>query len=107
MNDPQFVEAARHLAVRVMRGRDGDRMSKINRMGWLVLQRPLEAREREVLAESLDVFEGAYAGNEEDARALLEVGDSPAPADVDVEALAAWTMLANQVMNLDEAVNKN
>jgi hypothetical protein len=107
MNDPQFVEAARHLAGRVIGGGDADRIDRISRMGWLTLQRPWEEGELEVLMESLGVFEEAYLGNDEDARGLLEVGDSPVPEDIDLGELAAWTMLANQVMNLDEVVTKN
>lgn len=107
MNDPQFVEASRHLAIRVLREGGAERSSRIERLGWLVLQRPLEEDERAVLEESLAIFEGAYLGNEEDARGLLEVGESPVPGDLDVGELAAWVMLANQMMNLDEVVNKN
>ena len=41
-----------------------------------------------------------------DAKALVAVGESKADEKLDVSALAAWTMVCNQVLNLDEALNK-
>ena len=35
-----------------------------------------------------------------------KVGESPAPEDLQPSDLAAWTMLANMLMNLDEVVTK-
>ncbi|MEM7145548.1 MAG: DUF1553 domain-containing protein [Verrucomicrobiota bacterium] len=107
MNDPQFVEAARHLATRVLREEGLERSGRIDRMGWIVLQRGLSERERVVLEESLGIFEDVYLGDEAEARGLVEVGDSAVPEDLDVGELAAWMMLANQMLNLDEVVNKN
>ena len=37
---------------------------------------------------------------------LLDVGDSPVPDDLPAPELAAFTMLANQLMNTDEVLNK-
>jgi hypothetical protein len=48
----------------------------------------------------------AYAANEADARALVAVGDSKADPSIPPVELAAWTMLANQLFNLDEVLNK-
>ena len=42
----------------------------------------------------------------DDARHLLSVGESKADPSLDPATLAAWTMLANELMNLDEFLNK-
>jgi hypothetical protein len=40
------------------------------------------------------------------ATALLAVGDSPVDSALPPAELAAWTIVASQVMNLDEALTK-
>ena len=47
-----------------------------------------------------------YQAHVEEAKQLIAVGESPADASLDVPTLAGWTMLANEVMNLDEVVCK-
>ena len=42
----------------------------------------------------------------EEAKKLIAYGDSKADPAVDSSALAAWTMLVNELMNLDEVLNK-
>lgn len=104
MNDPHFVEASRALAQRILEERDERNVrDSIDWMAALVLGRPLEGEEREILSESLDDFENAYLADPESARELAggeEAGGDPV-------ALAAWTMLANQMLNLDEVITKN
>ena len=38
---------------------------------------------------------------------LLQVGESNRDERLDVPELAAWTMVASTILNLDEAVTKN
>ena len=47
-----------------------------------------------------------YRAHPEDARALIAFGESKADPTLDAPTLAAWTMLSNELMNLDEALNK-
>ena len=47
-----------------------------------------------------------YQADPAAAAALLEVGDSPCESAMDKSELAAWTMVANLIMNLDETVTK-
>ena len=46
------------------------------------------------------------AGDVNAARDLIGVGDSPFDAALPIAESAAWTMLASQLMNLDEVLNK-
>jgi hypothetical protein len=47
-----------------------------------------------------------YAEDPVASKALIEIGESPTPEDLPASELAAYTMLANELLNLDEALNK-
>jgi hypothetical protein len=106
LNDPQFVEAARHLAERTLK-EGGDAATA--RLDWLTRRltaRPLRTEELAVVAASLVDLLSHYAAHPDDAQALVSVGESKRDESLDVATLAAYTMLANELMNLDEVLNK-
>ncbi|MEX2309340.1 MAG: DUF1553 domain-containing protein [Pirellulales bacterium] len=105
LNDPQFVEAARRLAERATEA-SSDNAARINLMAERLLARRLTARESEIVRGSLEKFQQYYAAHADDASKLVEVGESEIKSTVPTTELAAWTMVANELMNLDEAVNK-
>ncbi len=47
-----------------------------------------------------------YKAELAEAKKLIAVGESKADPKLDAAELAAWTMVANQLMNLDEVLNK-
>jgi hypothetical protein len=47
-----------------------------------------------------------YKDQPDEAKQLLVVGDWKRDESIDPATHAAWTMLANQLMNLDEFLNK-
>ena len=105
LNDTQFVEAARNLAERSMLASatlDG----QIDYMSMRVLSRRLEPAERQVLTASYRKLFAFYESNAADAHKLVAAGESKANARLSVTQLAALTMLANEFLNLDEALNK-
>ena len=104
LNDPQFVEAARVLADRAIQTAGTDD-ARIDFIAKRVLSRPFAPDEAAVVKESLAELSDWYAAHPEDARRLVAVGDAK-PATADAPQLAAWTMLTNEVMNLDEALCK-
>jgi len=59
-----------------------------------------------VQGESRSSSPEQYQSQPEDAKSLISVGESKPPESVDPAVLAAWTLVCNQVMNLDEALNK-
>ena len=71
-----------------------------------MLARPLRDKEKPILQASLKDLRDFYKGHAEEAKQLLTVGESPVDAKLPPSELAAWTMLCNQVMNLDEVLNK-
>jgi len=107
LNDPQFVEAARALAARVLAdaGLAGDAPRMDHVMARLTA-RALGDDERAVCAGVLADLRAHYRADADAAAALLAVGELPAPEGLDAAELAAWTMLTNMLMNLDEVVTK-
>jgi hypothetical protein len=105
MNDPQLIEAARALAGQVLSAASDDDQ-RIRQLAAKLLARQLRAEEQAVLRRSLDRFVAHYTQAPNDALQLIEVGDSQAPTALPAEQLAAWTMLVNQMLNLDEVLNK-
>ncbi|HLQ36354.1 MAG TPA: PSD1 and planctomycete cytochrome C domain-containing protein [Planctomycetota bacterium] len=106
-NDPQFVEAAQALARRVLREADGE-PARLLRMFRLCLLREPLAAERERLA-ALQCCEFArLLGDPAAAQQLatpLAGGSAPDEPRAAAE-LAAWTLVANVLLNLDEFVTK-
>jgi mono/diheme cytochrome c family protein len=105
MNDPQFFEAARVLAGNVMRS--GDEFgARLDAMTLRLLSRRLNDRERRVVEESYRDYLRYYDSHPDEARRATEVGGSKPDSKLDTVQLAAFTMVANQLMNLDEVLNK-
>jgi len=105
MNDPQFVEAARFLADRALEvGGDSD-AARIDFLTARILARPLSAEELAIVKKSLADLTGWYKAHPDEAKQLITVGDTK-PRAADPVALASWTMLTNELMNLDEVLCK-
>jgi hypothetical protein len=106
LNDPQFVEAARHLAQVSLKEGGAKLESRLDVMARRLLARPLRPAEVKIVQKSLAGLLANYQKNPAAAKKLIAVGESKADPKLDVPTLAAWTMLANQLMNLDEVLNK-
>jgi hypothetical protein len=106
LNDPQFVEAARGLAARMVQGGGPDVGARIA-LGFRALTGRVPASEERAALESLYRDELARFRRERGAAAaLLAVGASRPPPGIDAAELAATTIVASTVMNLDDAVMK-
>jgi cytochrome c553 len=105
LNDPQFVEAARALADRALElGGDSDD-KRLEIVAERLLARPLTAAETAIVKKSLADITAWYAAHPDEAKQLVAVGDSK-PRAADPVQLASWTMLTNELMNLDEVLCK-
>jgi hypothetical protein len=71
-----------------------------------LLARSFTLEERPLVEQSLAQLLAYYREHPDDARKLIGVGESKPNAALDAATLAGWTMLANELMNLDEALNK-
>ncbi|MBV9083757.1 MAG: DUF1553 domain-containing protein [Acidobacteriaceae bacterium] len=105
MNDVQFVEASRLLAQNAMKSQR--RLQReLDYMAERLLARPLTKNEAGILTQSYKDFFAYYASAPEDASKLLKVGQSPADGALPKPRFAALTMVANEMLNLDEALVK-
>jgi hypothetical protein len=107
MNDVQHVEAARALATRALAASATDDAGRIDWLFQTVLARGPEPDEAKLVADSLAAHRDRYKADAAAAGKLVRVGDSEPPAHVEPAELAAWTLLANTLLNLDEAVTRN
>ncbi len=110
LNDPVFVEAARNLAQSVLSsgGEVSDESTKqrLDEIGMRVLSRTLSDQEAAILLSGLGEYQSHYQSHPDEAQALVKVGESPVDSNLNPATLAAWTLVCQQVLNLDEAINK-
>jgi Protein of unknown function (DUF1553)./Protein of unknown function (DUF1549)./Planctomycete cytochrome C. len=106
MNDVQYVEAARFLAERALKEGGKTVTAQADFMARRVLARPLRPEEAQVVLKSVADMKAHYTAHPEDAKALITVGESKPDPALAPPTLAAWTMVANQLLNLDEVLNK-
>jgi hypothetical protein len=107
LNDPTYVEAARRFAERLMRAGGAGPEARITQAFRLATSRAPKPAERIVLLDLFDANRSAYRDDPEAALKLLQVGESPRDESLDVPELAAWTIVASTILNLDETVTKN
>lgn len=105
LNDVQFVEAARVLAEKALTSSEAED-ARIRFISQRLLARDFRAEEMTIVKESLAALQKDFQARPEDAKKLIAFGESKADAKLDPVQLAAWTMLCNQIMNLDEMLNK-
>jgi mono/diheme cytochrome c family protein len=105
MNDVQFVEAARVLAESAIESAPA-LDARLDYISARVLARPLAANERLIARRAYNDFERYYSAHPEDARKFLDDGERKPDPSLDPGQHAALTMLASELLNLDEVLNK-
>ena len=105
LNDPQFVEAARVLAERILLAEKDD-SKRIQLIFRSVTARYPQANELQELNDILLTYKQYFSNKPEKAQQLISSGDSPVNTKINKQQVAAWTLLANQLLNLDEVINK-
>ncbi len=106
MNDVQHVEAARAFAERLLR-RPGDDDARLAYAFSCTTARHPENTELEVLRAQLADHRRRYAASPAEAARVVTNGESLPDSGLPLAELAAWTMVGNLVLNLDEAVTRN
>jgi hypothetical protein len=105
MNDPQFVESSRQLAAQALL-KSQDKPAILQFIAARLLSRELSTTEIEIVNETFDFSYSKFRVAPDKAAALISVGESIAPEKLDPAQLAAWTLIANQILNMDETLNK-
>lgn len=107
MNDITYVECARNLAARMLTEGGSQPTQRLRHGFRLATARYPETRELTVLKQSLDRNLARYQRDPEAAKKLISAGESPVPAALNPVELAAYTLVANVILNLDETITKN
>jgi hypothetical protein len=94
------------LAERLLAGRTSDQ-ERVGLAFRLATGRPPKPAESKVLLSLRDQQLAVYRASPAAALKLLQVGESPHDEKFDAAELAAWTMVASAILNLDETVTKN
>ncbi len=102
LNAEAFAEAARALAVRVLREVSGDDAPRVARAFRLCLARPPTGAETSRLMALLSQARAFYAANPAEAKKLVANAKETNAAEV-----AAWTAVTRIVMNTDEFITRN
>jgi hypothetical protein len=105
LNDPAFVEAAQGLARQVLKQNSEAQSSdaqKLDQMFRSVLSRQPQAREQSALEGLLQQTRTQFASNPEQAMKLATDPIGPLPTGIEANEMAAWVLVANVLLNLDE-----
>ena len=107
LHDPQFVEAARALAERMIR-EGGDTLTQQLAFGFEVCtSREATAQELAVLKRTYEERLRRYRDEPSTAESLLSIGESPRDASIDPAVHAAMTTVARLLLNLSEFITKS
>jgi len=103
LNDPQLVEAARKLAEKMLTGNQQPTEEQIAYGFEAVTSRTPTKDELKILLNLYEEKRTYYQDQREEAAKLLRTGDAPFNEQLDAISLAAMTIVANTLFNLDEA----
>jgi hypothetical protein len=106
MNDPQFLEAARGMAERLLLTEGLDETSRLELAYQWVTARQPQAAVLEVLLDQLGVQREHYQDRTDAANELLAHGDSPRNESLDPVEHAAWMVVCSLLLNLDETLTR-
>ena len=74
-------------------------------MAERLLARPLTSREKKIVRANARDLLAHYQAEPKAAAQVLTTGETKPDPKLDVPTLAAYTMVANELMNLDEVLN--
>jgi hypothetical protein len=107
LNDVQHFEAARGLATRMLKEAGPKSADRIRFAYRAVLSRAPGPEELAVVNSALDRFITRYQSDPESAKKAVSFGESKAPVGLPETELAAYALVANLILNLDETVTRN
>jgi len=105
MNDPAYVEAAAALATRMLSGSSDS--ARVEQGFRLVLVRPPTKKESQRLIDLLESVRQEFKSDDAAAADLIKSANATPPAGVDPAEFAAWTVVGNVLLNLDETMMRN
>ena len=106
LNDPVYIEAAQALARRMVKEGGEDARTRAEYGFRLCLARTPKPAELQRLVSLYESAKSRYASEPTAATAMATDPIGKLPKDADAADSAAWTVVANVMLNLDEVVNK-
>jgi hypothetical protein len=106
LNDPTYVEASRKFAERILREGGPTERDRLRFAFVAATARLPRVVERDELLSLLDRQLARYRKDPEAARKLLSVGESAVDERLDKSEIAAWSAVANVILNLDEVLTR-
>ncbi len=106
MNGVQFVEAARALAQRMIQEGGDSSADRIAYAHRLITSRHPSDRTVKILAELFEAERKKYQNDEAAAKKLLGIGEFKRDESIGLAEHAAWTVVANVLLNMDAALTK-
>ena len=106
LNDTQFVEASRILAERMQTESENSLDAQITHAFRLALSRYPKEAEKSILKELYQKQANYFEKNPGEIPKLLSVGEKPADPALDQRKTAALAIVANTILNHDEAYMK-
>ncbi|MFN0199029.1 MAG: DUF1553 domain-containing protein [Planctomycetaceae bacterium] len=106
MNEITYVESSRVLAEKVMHEGGTTTADRLRHAFRLATSRLPTDRELAVLTRGYERHLQKYEQNPTAAEELLKIGESPRSPDLNPTELAAYTAIANVILNLDETITK-
>ncbi len=107
MNERQYVECACAFGERAMKQGGKSPESRTSWMFRTATGRFPTAEETAELGRAFRQFSAFYSKDLAAAKKLIAIGATKPNAELPPGELAAWTMLGNTILNLDEVMNKN
>jgi len=107
LNDPQYIEAARILAERLVHEYPNEVNPRIVQSFRLLLGREPERREVKILGQLYEEQLSYFAASTEAPEKYLATGERPRDRSLPAPSLAATAALINALMNHDEFVRKH
>ena len=106
LNDPVYTEAAQALARRVMGEAKGDASQRAAVAWQLVTGRPPQAAETNRIVQLFEAQLDHYQQHEDAALKMATIPLGALPEEMNVAEVAAWTVVASVLLNLDETLSK-
>lgn len=105
MNDVQYFEAARAFAERIMKSATSTD-ARITALYRTATSRFPSAQEAEIVRQTLEQHLKSFTAKPDESKKTISYGESKPDDQIPPNELAAWTMIASLVLNLDEALVK-
>lgn len=106
LNDTTYVEAARAMAQRLLQQEHADDSTRLDAAYQGLLARRPTPPERELLLKRLSKLKTAYSSAPGEAEKLLAAGESPRDPSLPAPTHAAWMVVCQILLNLDETLSK-